>query len=342
MIKIGTNFEYLGEQFLDGRQGIESLSSLESWGSPVPLGFEVFVSEKDAWYIYVGTDSTTGKKIWVPRISTELVREEYRNYVGVTQEYVGDNLAEMKKDIEDLLDEKFKFEASFSPGSITGASTSYYWDFSEQNEDKYTHTFNYRITVTGTKRGQDVSDNMTVTVGGSSDNVTKEGNSFIYTGSKTLSFTNKTTTTSVSDGFTITATYRKDPANPNKKEIKEKAYSFSFTRTRKPYYYGYTENDIPTTSITDLSLYRPVDPTKGTDETTHTYNATDDNNAPKVARMVVVVGSASGIGSKNFWVRGLMDTGWTKFSGTDNRYGPWTIYIHNEKNTLSNLPIEIK
>ena len=110
MIKIGTNFEYLGEQFLDGRQGIESLSSLESWGSPVPLGFEVFVSEKDAWYIYVGTDDSTGKKIWVPRISSTLEENiDLRKYIGVTQEYIGDSLTEIQHDINLLLDEKFPY-----------------------------------------------------------------------------------------------------------------------------------------------------------------------------------------------------------------------------------------
>lgn len=54
-LKIGTNFEYQGHDFLDYRQGLpQSLEDLRNWDILVPLGFEACVSGE--WYMYKGPD----------------------------------------------------------------------------------------------------------------------------------------------------------------------------------------------------------------------------------------------------------------------------------------------
>lgn len=62
MINIGTNFEYQGDLFLDGRQG-EPLTKndLLNWSIPIPEGFEVCLDK--TWYTYNSTidpDQETG------------------------------------------------------------------------------------------------------------------------------------------------------------------------------------------------------------------------------------------------------------------------------------------
>ena len=62
MIKIGTNFEYQGDLFLDGRQGEpQTTDDLLNWSIPIPEGFEVCLD--NTWYTYDSTvdpDPTTG------------------------------------------------------------------------------------------------------------------------------------------------------------------------------------------------------------------------------------------------------------------------------------------
>lgn len=54
-LKIGTNFDYQGHDFLDSRQGLpQSLSDLRNWDILVPLGFEACVSGE--WYTWKGPD----------------------------------------------------------------------------------------------------------------------------------------------------------------------------------------------------------------------------------------------------------------------------------------------
>lgn len=75
-INIGTNFNYLGENFLDSRQGMpQHLSDLLDWNILVPEGFEVFVQGE--WYIYRGAnfwDNITGH--WERQVS----RTEYTTH----------------------------------------------------------------------------------------------------------------------------------------------------------------------------------------------------------------------------------------------------------------------
>lgn len=54
-LKIGTNFDYQGHDFLDKRQGLpQSLEDLRNWDILVPLGFEACVDGE--WYMYKGQD----------------------------------------------------------------------------------------------------------------------------------------------------------------------------------------------------------------------------------------------------------------------------------------------
>ena len=54
-LKIGTNLDYQGHDFLDSRQGLpQSLEDLKNWNILVPLGFEACVSGE--WYMYKGAD----------------------------------------------------------------------------------------------------------------------------------------------------------------------------------------------------------------------------------------------------------------------------------------------
>lgn len=51
MINIGTNFEYQGDLFLDGRQGYpQTTDDLLNWSIPIPEGFEVYLN--GVWYVY--------------------------------------------------------------------------------------------------------------------------------------------------------------------------------------------------------------------------------------------------------------------------------------------------
>lgn len=54
-LKIGTNFNYQGHDFLDSRQGLpQSLEDLRNWDILVPLGFEACVAGE--WYTWKGPD----------------------------------------------------------------------------------------------------------------------------------------------------------------------------------------------------------------------------------------------------------------------------------------------
>lgn len=54
-LKIGTNFDYQGHDFLDKRQGLpKSLADLRNWNILVPLGFEACVDGE--WYTWKGLD----------------------------------------------------------------------------------------------------------------------------------------------------------------------------------------------------------------------------------------------------------------------------------------------
>ena len=54
-LKIGTNFDYQGHDFLDKRQGLpQSLADLREWDILVPLGFEACVDGE--WYTWKGPD----------------------------------------------------------------------------------------------------------------------------------------------------------------------------------------------------------------------------------------------------------------------------------------------
>lgn len=84
MINIGTNFEYQGDLFLDGRQGEpQTTDDLLNWSIPIPEGFEVCLDK--TWYIYDTTitpDETTG--YFHKRIDYEYpgsVIENWINYI---------------------------------------------------------------------------------------------------------------------------------------------------------------------------------------------------------------------------------------------------------------------
>ena len=54
-LKIGTNFNYQGHDFLDYRQGLpKTLEDLRNWDILVPLGFEACVDGE--WYMWKGED----------------------------------------------------------------------------------------------------------------------------------------------------------------------------------------------------------------------------------------------------------------------------------------------
>lgn len=54
-IKIGSNFSYSSDRYLDSRVEVESLSEIRGWDTsvkPVPPGFEVYCKETKKWYTY--------------------------------------------------------------------------------------------------------------------------------------------------------------------------------------------------------------------------------------------------------------------------------------------------
>lgn len=84
MINIGTNFEYQGDLFLDGRQGEpQTTDDLLNWSIPIPEGFEVCLNK--VWYVYdsIATpDPVTGK--FHKRIDYEYpgsIIENWINYI---------------------------------------------------------------------------------------------------------------------------------------------------------------------------------------------------------------------------------------------------------------------
>lgn len=341
MIKIGTNFEYLGEQFLDGRQEVELLSSLESWGSPVPLGFEVFVNEKNAWYIYVGTDSTTGNKIWVPRLSTELVREEYRSYVGVTQAYVGETLEDIQSDIDLLISEKFKYKIEISPESRTKKIGFNY----ETGGGVQTLPATI-ITIKGSKMGdgdarwfdengnEEYDTKLFVKVGtGSYERINKNkleevsgkpGEVKYTVAEENLSYAANSTST---DPITRTLTFYSQWYN-KKKKIWETSTTFpKFTtqldRDRVSTYIYYIQREAFPTEDEMSGLIADIK--------AHGVQDSTANLSPnKSGRICVLFGSRNK--SASISVGGFTDSNWTIYGGndrTDSIYGPYTLYVHN-------------
>lgn len=332
MIKIGTNFEYLGEQFLDGRQGIESLSSLESWGSPVPLGFEVFVSEKDAWYIYVGTDDSTGKKIWVPRISSTLEENiDLRKYIGVTQEYIGDSLTEIQHDINLLLDEKFPYILSLSRTSVT-ATIGY--NYSAGGSKSWVEN-EIKITITGKKKG--TTENVgwdTLKINGETSDLVSDKNtgSAVFTASPvTLSFGAGNLDLTRTSTITFSANWMDKKTGTNKEATA--TFEYELKRSRPSTYIGYT------TSSTMPSEDDIVSTINSYSSNPNKTSVTLTGGGGIMGRVYVKFGAKNKVATIS--IGGFVDSNWTIYTGTDNTYGPYTIYIHNNYELIDNTRVEV-
>lgn len=94
-LKIGTNFDYQGRQFLDARQSIpRTKTDLLYWDILVPEGFEVFV--EDSWYSYDSNHNSPETGHFIKRVDKDITGTD----VGATIEANSNN-------IKKLLDEVF-------------------------------------------------------------------------------------------------------------------------------------------------------------------------------------------------------------------------------------------
>ena len=320
MIKIGTNFEYLGDRFLDGRQGFDTLANLESWGSPVPLGFEVFVEEKDAWYIYVGTDDSTGKRIWVPRISSVLIENtDLRKYVGVTQEYVGDSLTEIQNDLNKLLDEKFPYTLSISKTSV---AKSISFDYTNGGSA----TFGSETIVITGKKGDDNVGWDTLKITGSTTSPDPiDGKATYETPEITLSFDSKSVSTSKSTTITFSSSWKNKKTGETK--TSSATLTFTLTRPRPSVSIGYINSETIPSSLAEISNGNWV-------------NSSSADLNPNIQGRILV--RLDGINkTASISVGGFVDSNWTVRSGTDNTFGPYKLYIHNNYQLISGTSVVV-
>jgi len=133
-IKIGTNFSYEGERFLDERQSmIRSISELRDWDILIPNGFEVYV-EGD-WYIYnpeVNEDTITGN--WHKRIDYEYERDSK----------IKEDIDKAKEDIQEIQENLGMNSISFKTiTNKTADDGDGLYEVGHNIQPYFTWTFNY-------------------------------------------------------------------------------------------------------------------------------------------------------------------------------------------------------
>ena len=180
MIKIGTNFEYQGDLFLDGRQGEpQTTDDLLNWSIPIPEGFEVCLD--NTWYTYDSTidpDPTTGYF-----------------HKRIDYEYPGSVINYWIKYILSRLNQQPEQQLQFKSFSATPSSTTL-----EVNSSPISSPMALSLSWT-LKKGNNTVEPDNATVNGSSTGVSSDFKSFTTTVTSPVNATG-------SRSYTVNAWYK--------------------------------------------------------------------------------------------------------------------------------------